>query len=272
MKTLFLVVILGLVACDKQTPQTPEQVEVVEPVEQPTKPAGLTVVQEEAEAEVEVFPLEHGSLMLKSGEIVVAVDVVTQALDAAKWEGPKADVVFVTHIHGDHLDPAAIARVAKEGAVIVMAQAAAEQVGEAISSPTIMANGDHLDFLEGALKAEAIPMYNLVRKRDSGEFYHVKGQGNGYVLTLGGKRIYVSGDTECTPEMKGLKDIDMAFVCMNLPFTMVPEEAAECVREFKPKTLFPYHFRGQDPTVLADLLKDVPEVQIELLNWYPNGQ
>jgi len=110
-------------------------------------------------------------------------------------------------------------------------------------------------------------MYNLVRGPSEGQLFHDKGRGNGYVLTLGGKRIYIAGDTECTPEMRALQDIDVGFVPMNLPYTMTPEEAAECVRAFSPDVVYPYHFRGQDVNVFANALRDTP-VEVRVRSWY----
>jgi L-ascorbate metabolism protein UlaG (beta-lactamase superfamily) len=111
-------------------------------------------------------------------------------------------------------------------------------------------------------------MYNLQRGPAPGQFFHPKGRGNGYILTLGGKRLYIAGDTECTPEMRALKNIDIAFIPMNLPYTMPPAEAAECVKAFKPKVVYPYHYRGQNPEEFKAALKGEP-VEVRLLDWYP---
>ncbi len=116
---------------------------------------------------------------------------------------------------------------------------------------------------------EAVPAYNMKRGPSAGEFFHPRGRDNGYVLTYGGKRIYFSADTEGTPEMRALKDIDLAFVCMNLPYTMPPEEAAEAVRAFHPKVAIPYHYRGSDPSVFQKRLAG-SGVEVRLLDWYPN--
>jgi L-ascorbate metabolism protein UlaG (beta-lactamase superfamily) len=113
-----------------------------------------------------------------------------------------------------------------------------------------------------------LPRVRLDRQLESGQLFHPKGRGNGYILTLGSKRVYVAGDTECTDEMRALKDIDIAFVPMNLPYTMPPAEAAECVKAFRPKVVYPYHYRGQNPEEFKAALKDVP-VEVRLLEWYP---
>jgi L-ascorbate metabolism protein UlaG (beta-lactamase superfamily) len=115
---------------------------------------------------------------------------------------------------------------------------------------------------------EAVPAYNLTRGPAAGQFYHTKGRGNGYVLTLGGKRIYMSGDTECVPEIKALRNIDVAFLPMNLPFTQTSQEAAECVKAFRPKVIYPYHYRGMDLAPLSAALRTENGIEVRLRNWY----
>jgi len=134
----------------------------------------------------------------------------------------------------------------------------------------VMANGDSQAVnLQGTtIGIEAVPMYNLTRGPSAGQFYHDKGRGNGYVLTFGGKRVYIAGDTECIPEMKALKNIDIAFLPMNLPYTMTPQEAAECTKAFRPKVVYPYHYMGQDPQAFADALKGEKGIEVRLRNWY----
>jgi len=118
-----------------------------------------------------------------------------------------------------------------------------------------------------SLGVETVPMYNLTRGPSAGKLYHDKGRGNGYVLSFGGKRLYISGDTECTDEMKALKDVDVAFVCMNLPYTMPASEAAECIRAFSPKVVYPYHYRGSDPAEVSRALTGKP-IEVRLRGWY----
>ncbi len=261
-KLLIVIALLTLIGCDKKS----EKPSDIEPM-----PENKVAVSKD-ESAVEVIALHHGSLLLKWNDVVIAVDPVSKALDAHDGNEPKADLILVTHIHGDHLDPKAIAMLRKEGAPVVAPQSVIDKAGAELPNPSPMANGDSKSFLPAKINVEAVEMYNLKRKReDNGEFFHPKGVGNGYVITLGTERIYISGDTECTPEMKLLKDIDVAFVCMNLPYTMTPEEAAECLAEFKPKTLYPYHYRDQDPAKLKTLLKDAP-IEIKLLDWYPSAE
>ena len=207
-----------------------------------------------------VTPLNHASVLFEWHGQTIYVDPTTPALaDAAL---PKADVVFITDIHPDHLDPPALERIRKPGMVIVGPQAVADKT----HVDTVMKNGDTRNV--GDVVATAVPMYNLKRGPEAGTLYHDKGRGNGYELDFGGTRVYLSGDTECTPEMKALEKIDVAFVCLNLPYTMPPSEAAECVAAFKPKVLFPYHYRGSD---LAELDHDLAGKGVEIRKraWYP---
>lgn len=225
--------------------------------------------------QVGVRALMHGSFSLSVGDKLIYVDPTMDALKAASGGDdvtglPKADLILLTDLHGDHMDADAVAALRKEGAAVIAPKAVIEALGEKLPAPTLMENGQQQQALDGALTLEATPMYNLVRKReDTGEFFHVKGRGNGYLLSVFGGKIYISGDTECTPEMKALEGIDAAFVTMNLPYTMPVEEAAECIRAFKPKAIYPFHYRGQEPAALKALLSDVPQVQLRLLEWYP---
>lgn len=129
-----------------------------------------------------------------------------------------------------------------------------------------MANGQTKTV--AGVSIEAVPMYNLTRGPSAGQLFHTKGRGNGYVVTLGGKRLYFAGDTECVPEIKALKNIDVAFMPMNLPYTMPPSEATDCVKAFKPAVVYPYHFMGQKPQEFTDALKG-SGIDVRLLTWYP---
>jgi len=171
----------------------------------------------------------------------------------------------VVDIHGDHLDTEAIGKLRQEKTALVVPAAAAGQV----DGETVMTNGEKVE-IAGVL-IEAVPMYNLKRGPEEGQLYHDKGRGNGYILTLGGKRVYFAGDTACTPDMKALNDIDVAFVPMNLPYTMPPAEAAECVRAFAPKIVYPYHYRGSDLDEFTSALEDKPEIEVRIREWYPGS-
>jgi L-ascorbate metabolism protein UlaG (beta-lactamase superfamily) len=200
--------------------------------------------------------LGHGTLRFSLGAAEVYVDPVSRYGNFAAM--PKADLVLVTHQHGDHLDAAAIEALRKPGTVVVATKACTEKLPGA----TVLANGESGTW--AGVRVEAVPAYNLEHKRPDGTPFHPRGDGNGYVLTLGGKRIYVAGDTENIPEMALLKDIDIAFLPMNLPYTMTPEMAAAAARAFRPKILYPYHFGDTDPQKLVDLLKDLPAVEVRV--------
>jgi L-ascorbate metabolism protein UlaG (beta-lactamase superfamily) len=205
---------------------------------------------------LEVTFLGHGSLMFAYGNKIIHVDPYSQVADYDQL--PPADIIFITHHHRDHLDPAALEKVRTEKTIVVLTETAAKT----LENGTVMKNGDILDI--GDIRAEAVPAYNLIHKRENGQFFHPKGEGNGYVLTFGDKRIYIAGDTENIPEMKHLKDIDYAFLPMNLPYTMTPEMVAEAAESFKPKVLYPYHYGETDPARLIELLKKNPEIELHI--------
>ena len=207
---------------------------------------------------VEVIPIHHGSLILKWQEKVVYVDPWSRGDYTGQ---PPADLILITDIHGDHMDPEQISRVRKEGTIIVAPAAVQKTVSEA----RVLSNGETIRPL--GIQVEGVAMYNLKRGPEAGQLYHTRGRGNGYILTFGKERVYISGDTECIPEMKALKDIDLAFVCMNLPYTMTPEEAAECVNSFRPKAVYPYHFRGSDVKIFKRIVT-AEGVEVRVLDWY----
>jgi L-ascorbate metabolism protein UlaG (beta-lactamase superfamily) len=179
---------------------------------------------------------------------------------------PKADLVLVTDIHPDHFDKEALAAVRKEGTVFVSPEVVRKELPEA----KVVKNGEKLELLGVTIRA--VPMYNLKRGPEPGKLYHDKGRGNGYLLTFGDKTLYFSGDTECTPEMKALKNIDIAFVCMNLPYTMPVDEAVECVKAFKPKVVIPFHYRGSDTRAFQQGLSATPEIEVRLRDFYAGGE
>jgi L-ascorbate metabolism protein UlaG (beta-lactamase superfamily) len=229
------------------------------PSQQVATPGATPAQAAPVEGDISITPITHASFQLEYGGRVIHVDPTSAGdYSAAK----QADLILVTDIHQDHLDPAAIARVRKAGTPVVAPAAAAEK----IESPTVIANGESK--MVAGVSIEAVPMYNLQRGPSAGQLFHTKGRGNGYVLTLSAKRVYIAGDTECTPEMRALKGIDIAFIPMNLPYTMPPAEAAECVKAFKPKAVYPYHFKGQNPEEFKAALKGEP-VEVRLLEWYP---
>jgi len=198
----------------------------------------------------------HGTLMFEFGGLVIHVDPVGRYADYSKL--PKADVILVTHEHGDHLDKEAIKTITKEGTVLVLTAACASRVQAGV----VMRNGD-AKTVKG-LRIEAVPAYNIVHMRRGGAPFHPKGVGNGYVITFGRTRVYVAGDTENIPEMARLAGVDCAFLPMNLPYTMSPEMVADAVRMLKPKILYPYHFGDTDTSKLVELLKGVKDVEVRV--------
>jgi len=208
------------------------------------------------DGELTITCIGHGTLMFTYKGMIIHIDPVGRYADYQKM--PKADLILVTHEHGDHLDLNVIETIKKEGTEIVLTKRCAERVKGGI----VMKNGDVKE-VKG-LKIEAVPAYNIVHKRDNGEPFHPKGVGNGYVITIGKKRIYVAGDTENTPEMKKLKNIDIAFLPMNLPYTMTPEMVADAAMAFKPKVLYPYHYGDTEPGELVELLKDREDIEVRI--------
>jgi len=196
----------------------------------------------------------HGTLMFTYGSKVIHIDPVAREADYTKL--PKADLILVTHEHGDHLDKDVLELLRTEKTELVYTKKCAEKVEDGV----VMKNGD-IKTVTG-VKIEAVPAYNIVHKRENGQPFHPKGAGNGYVLTFGDKRVYVAGDTENTPEMKKLQNIDIAFLPMNLPYTMTPEMVADAAKAFKPKILYPYHYGDTDPQKLVELLKEVKDIEV----------
>lgn len=208
--------------------------------------------------EVKVTPIRHASMLIEAGGKAIYVDPWSQG----NFDGlPKADLILITDIHPDHLDQAGIDKVRKDSTVFI----APDAVAKTVTAAKVLANGQSTTWDKWTI--EAIPMYNLKRGPSEGKLFHDKGRGNGYVLTYGGTRFYISGDTEAIPEMKALKNIDVAFVCMNLPYTMTPEEAAEGVRAFHPKVVYPYHYKGSDTEAFKKAL-DGTGIDVRLRDWY----
>ena len=207
---------------------------------------------------VKITPVQHASLVLEAGGQVIDIDPVS----TGNYDGlPAADLILITDIHGDHMDPKVLPKISKSGTVILAPAA----VAETVKTAKVIHNGETRQV--GAFTIEAIPMYNLQRGPAPGKLFHDKGRGNGYVVAYGGKRFYFSGDTENIPEMRALRNIDVAFVCMNLPYTMPPEEAAEGVRAFHPKIVYPYHYRGSDLNAFKNALAGTG-IDVRILDWY----
>ncbi|HDJ33230.1 MAG TPA: MBL fold metallo-hydrolase [Bacteroidetes bacterium] len=201
--------------------------------------------------DLEITFIAHGTLMMQYQGRVIHIDPVSMfGTDYAKM--PDADLILITHAHGDHLDPDAIARIRTDKTMTILTNQCFERLGFG----QVMANGDQKTVF--GIRIEAVPAYNLKSA------YHPKGVGNGYVLHFGDKKVYVAGDTENIPEMSDLKDIDVAFLPMNRPYTMTPEMVAEAARRFRPKILYPYHYGDTDTGKLVELLKDEEDIEVRI--------
>ncbi len=211
--------------------------------------------------DLEIAFIAHGTLMFTFNKMIIHVDPVSQMADYSTL--PKADLILITHHHGDHLDPKALALIKQEKTIIIAPEKCAADAEGCI----VMGNGETKT--AAGFKIEAVPAYNIVHKRDSGEPFHPKGEGNGYIITFGDKRVYVAGDTENTPDMKALKNIDVAFLPMNLPYTMTPEMVADAAKAFKPAVLYPYHYGDTDTKQLKELLKDEKDIDVRIKRIYP---
>lgn len=211
--------------------------------------------------ELRLTPLYHGSVMLEFGGHVIHVDPWSQG----DYTGiPPADLIVVTHTHADHLDRPMIDKLHKPNTIIVSPPAGIDTLNCAPACGIAEPIADTGKKEVMGIGFEGVPMYNLVFGPAPGQPYHHKGIGSGYILTFGDTRVYFSGDTECTTEMKALKNIDVAFVAMNPPRTMSTIDAAACVKVFRPKIVYPYHYRGSNTQEFADALKGTPGIEVRL--------
>ncbi len=201
--------------------------------------------------DLELFFVGHGSLYINYEGTIIHIDPWSRVGDYAKL--PDADLILITHDHGDHLDINAISKIVKSDTKIIAPKICEDALMD-YQNVTIMTNGT--TYIAKWGKVSAVPAYNIVHKREGGKPYHPQGVGNGYVLSIDGKRVYIAGDTENIPEMKNLKYIDVAFIPMNLPYTMTPQMAANAALMVKPKILYPYHFGDTNTDLIVDLLKD----------------
>ena len=209
-----------------------------------------------SEGDLKMTFVGHGTLLFEFGDMVIHIDPVSRY--ASYDSMPKADLILITHEHGDHLDKEAIEKISTNKTKYVLTQICAERLGKG----TVMKNGDSKEI--NGLTIEAVPAYNIVHKRGNGEPYHPKGNGNGYVIHFGDKKVYVAGDTENIPEMTDLKDIYCAFLPMNLPYTMSPEMAADAAKKIKPIILYPYHYGSTDTNELVKLLEKEKDIEIRI--------
>ena len=252
--TLVLISIICFTNCKKKVDNTTEESKVI--AENTEKPIA------------KIHPVEHASTVIEYNDKTIYIDPTLGAEPYKTYKTP--DFVLITDIHDDHMNIETLKALDLSHAEIIAPKAVANQLANELSSNiTVMNNGDIKDF--DGFKLEAIPMYNL---REEALKFHSKGRGNGYVFTIGNERIYFSGDTEDITEMRALKNIDKAFVCMNLPYTMTVESAASAVLDFKPKQVYPYHYRGTNGLSDVEKFKKIvnasnSEIEVVQLNWYP---
>lgn len=200
-----------------------------------------------------IFFIGHGTLMIQYQKMVIHVDPVGEYADYAGM--PRADLILVTHEHQDHLDLGAIKKLMKKTTRVIGNRAVQDRLPKA----TVLNNGDSLE-IKG-LEIKAVPAYNTTPGRDR---FHPRGRDNGYIVNIGGRRIYIAGDTEDIPEMAELGKIDVAFLPVNQPYTMTPQQAARAARMIKPRILYPYHYGDTDISVLPGLLRDLPEIEVRI--------
>lgn len=206
---------------------------------------------------LEITFVGHGTLMMEWNGMVIHIDPVMREADYSAM--PDADLVLITHEHGDHLDPAALAEIVTPATVVICNESSAARIDDRI----VMRNGDRHEV--AGLVIEAVPAYNIKNERSPGQPFHPKGSGNGYIISFGDERVYVAGDTENIPEMAEMGSIKIAFLPMNLPYTMSPEMAAAAAEMLKPEILYPYHFGNSDTSKLTDLLKN-SEIDVRIRN------
>jgi len=214
---------------------------------------------------ITVHPISHASFVMETPLGVIYVDPVGDAGQYGDFPAP--DMILITHEHGDHYNAETLATLVGEDTQLVANPAVYDMMAEEVKAKTTsLANGDSTEL--AGLTIDAIPAYNLTEERKN---FHPEGRDNGYVLSFDGFRVYISGDTEDIPEMRALENIDLAFVCMNLPFTMDAEAAASAVAEFAPTYVYPYHYRGrdggtQDPAEFASMLDG--DIEVKMGDWY----
>lgn len=220
---------------------------------------------------LKIQPITHGSLVLTYNNKTIYVDPYGGFNAYKNLKSP--DIVLITDIHGDHLDEKTLDSINTSKAIFIAPKAVANQISAKYKSNiTVLENGQGVHRLDFFIKA--IPMYNLPENPPSKK--HPKGRGNGYILTIDNQQIYISGDTEDIPEMRTLQNIDIAFICMNLPYTMTIEQAASAILEFQPKIVYPYHYRGTEGLSDVEAFKNLVNsknntIDVRLRDWYPKN-
>ena len=269
-KTLIMKIPISIISCisllifscktnQKETDNISEQLNV-------NTPLNSTVTQTDS---VKIIPIEHATTVIEWENKTIYIDPNGGA--EAFLNQKKPDLVLITDIHGDHLNIKTLNELSLNNTPLVVPLAVAEKLPENFKEQITLLTNNETKTIKG-IEITGIPMYNL-RPEVS---FHTKGRGNGYVLSKANKKVYISGDSEDIKEMRSLKDIDIALVCMNLPYTMPVENAANAVLEFAPKKVYPYHYRNKDKT-LSDVKKfkkmineTNSNIEVIQLDWYPN--
>lgn len=259
---LSLMAITALLAC-KNIEENTAATQTSEEITAVTAPSSVSTFS--------VTPVSHATMVIHWDDVTVYVDPVG---GAAVFEGQDApDLILITDIHGDHLNVETLKAVLHQKTQIVVPKAVAEEIPKTMARQFVLLNNGQTREVKG-ISIEAIPMYNL---RKEALKFHEKGRGNGYVISKNNERVYISGDTEDIPEMRALQNIDKAFVCMNLPYTMTVESAADAVLEFAPKEVYPYHYRGTEGLSDVSKFKELvnagnAEISVNQLDWYPTQE
>ncbi len=254
MKNFLTLLIMLAVMASPIIAQTEQTVQSTQPAA--SAPTFESDVIKGEKGDIKLTFIGHASLIIEHSGRVIHIDPWSKLADYSQL--PKADLLILTHEHQDHLDAVAIDLLKKPDTSVVYTEFISQQRDDG----KVFKNGDTGE-IDGVL-IEAVPAYNIVHKRENGEPYHPKGRGNGYIFTIDGKRIYVAGDTENVPELKELKNIDVAFLPMNLPYTMTPEMVADLATAIKPKILYPYHFSETDTSILVNLLKEQKDIEVRI--------
>lgn len=267
-KLLLLIFITSISFSCKEAKKSENDMKSTQEVEEDIS---STMKSENTNAKIDITPIEHATAVLEWNDVVIYLDPVG---GAEAFEGQKQpSLILITDIHGDHLNIETLNELDTSHATFVVPQAVADELPEKFSEQLVIMNNGTSEEVSG-ITIEAIPMYNL---REEALKFHSKGRGNGYVLNIDDQRIYFSGDTEDIPEMRALKNIDKAFICMNLPYTMTEESAAAAVLDFKPKQVYPYHYRGKPDVSDVEKFKNLvnaanQDIEVVQLDWYPNEE
>jgi L-ascorbate metabolism protein UlaG (beta-lactamase superfamily) len=267
MKRLITLIAAGLILAGCQNKPETKKDKISENQTQKT----VQKKQKEDSVKIQIKPISHATAVITWEDKVFYTDPVGGA-EAFKAIA-KPDFVLITDIHGDHMDAATLNALELGETKLIVPLAVKEKLPEELQSNLIVINnGESINHM--GFKITAIPMYNLPQSKDA---MHVKGRGNGYVLEYNGERLYISGDTEDIPDMRNLKNIDVALVPMNLPYTMPVKQAAEGVLAFKPKKVIPYHYRGKDGFADIEKFKEIvskanKNIRVELMDWYPKNK